>query len=86
LAELLGPNGFSWTILLDLSDVDYLDSSGVGWLMRCHKRFSESGGLFVIHSMSAMARNTIKLLKLDAMLHIAENEQAAIELTEKGAR
>ena len=44
LETLVGPGVYSRQITLDMADTSYMDSSGVGWLLTCHKRCREAGG------------------------------------------
>lgn len=83
LGELLGPAGYSRQVLLDLADVSYLDSSGVGWLLTCHKRIKQAGGRFIVHSYSPIVSNVLRVLKLERVLQLAENAKAA-EQTARG--
>jgi len=71
LGELLGPSGYGRQVLLDMSGAAYLDSSGVGWLLACHKRFRQAGGKLVIHSLTPTVSNVMKVLKLERVLEIA---------------
>ena len=83
LGELLGPDGYNRGVLLDMSEVEVLDSSGIGWLLVCHKRFRDSGGDFVLHSLSPMARNVMKVLNMQAVFKIADNDESAIGMLEE---
>ena len=37
IAELLGAEAYSQNVLLNLRDTEMIDSSGIGWLLVCHK-------------------------------------------------
>ena len=50
LKQVLGSDAFRQTVLLDLAGVDYVDSSGVSWLLVAHSRFAEEGGRLILHS------------------------------------
>ena len=84
LGELLGPAGYARKVMLDLGNVSYLDSSGVGWLLKCHKRMRQQGGRMVLHSFSPVVSNTIRVLKLEKVLDIAETVDAANLLARGG--
>lgn len=73
LGDLLGPNAYSRLVLLNLNGASYLDSSGVGWLLTCHKRFRNAGGKIVVHSLHPLVANVMKVLKLERVLTIADN-------------
>ena len=52
LGKELGADAYGKNVLLDLHNVEVLDSSGISWLLVCHKRFREAGGKLVLHSVS----------------------------------
>lgn len=66
------PDIYSQRVLFDLSGSDYMDSSGVSWLLGCHKRFREAGGTMIIHSVNPLVAQVLKVLKLDQVLHLAD--------------
>jgi anti-anti-sigma regulatory factor len=78
--DVLGENIFSRVVLLDLADCDRLDSAGVSWLIRFHRKCEEAGGRLLIHSTPPVISKTLKLLNMGMVLSIAENEQAARQL------
>jgi anti-anti-sigma factor len=70
LGELLGPAGYSRLVRLDLSGTNYLDSSGVGWLLTCHKRMRQAGGKLTLHAPHPIVANVLKILKLERVFDI----------------
>jgi anti-anti-sigma regulatory factor len=80
LDELMGPGGHGRSALLSMADVGLVDSRRIGWLMAAHKRFGEEGGKLVLYSVRLRARETLAFLRLDRVLHIAEDEAAAAAL------
>ena len=64
-----------------LFDVDYVDSSGVSWLLTCHKRSREAGGKLILHSITPLVLQVIRVLKLDQVFCIADSARAAREQT-----
>ena len=77
VTESLGISVFSRPILINLSGSDYIDSCGVGWLLLCHKRCREAGGMMVLHSMPPMIKQILRVLHMDAVFNIAEDAAAA---------
>ena len=73
----LGPVGYAATALLDLSHADYLDSTGVSWLIIAHRRFAAAGGRLILHSLPRRIQETVELLRLPAILNITADETAA---------
>lgn len=73
LEAVIGPDAFAKPILLSLAKSDYMDSSGVGWILKCHKRAAEAGGKLILHSAPPMIGNLMRMLKLERVLAIAAN-------------
>lgn len=76
--DSLGEDAYSRRLVVDLSEVASLDSSGVNWLLVSQKRMHEHGGKLVLHSLSPIANNVLKVLNLHAVFQIADSEAAAI--------
>lgn len=70
LIDLLGPSGYSRLVRLDLSNTNYLDSSGVGWLLTCHKRMKQAGGKLTLLAPHPVVANVLKVLKLEKVFEI----------------
>lgn len=81
--ELLGGNGFSGNAVLSLTETECIDTSGLWWLLVCHKRFCESGGKLVIHSIPPHVMDTLMMMRLELVLNLAEDESAAMELLQE---
>lgn len=77
LGDMLGPEGYQRRVCLDLSNAAFLDSSGINWLITCHRRFRERGGKFVIHSLPPLVMNVVKVLKMHKVFDIADSSDAA---------
>lgn len=77
LAALLGPGAYHRRVLLDLTNADYINSSGVGWLLVCHKRFRDAGGRLVIHSVPRLIRTVLEVLKMNQVFHLADDLESA---------
>jgi anti-anti-sigma factor len=74
---LLGAYRKDRTILLDLSRTTFIDSSGVGWLVKHHKLANEANGKFILHSVPPQVQSIFKLLHLQTILNVVEDEKAA---------
>jgi anti-anti-sigma factor len=72
LSELLGPDGCGRIVRLDLSEADYLDSSGVGWLLACHRRLKQAGGRLLIERPPPIVANVLRVLKLEKVLELPD--------------
>jgi anti-sigma B factor antagonist len=74
---LLGANRNDRTILLDLSRTTYIDSSGVGWLVKHHKLANDANGKLILHSVPPQVQSIFKLLHLQSIFHVVDDEKAA---------
>jgi anti-sigma B factor antagonist len=82
MGALIGLDGFSRTVLLDLGKTTYIDSTAVGWLLGLHKKFKQAGGQLILHSVPPLVDQVFQLLKLPTVLHVASNETTARALAE----
>jgi len=57
-------------IHIDLSNVDYIDSSGVGVLISLHKLQKKKGKELIIQKVSSKVRNVLKLSSLSDVFNI----------------
>jgi anti-anti-sigma factor len=71
LAQASGFTAYSGKILLDLSGSEYIDTSGISWLLACHKRSREAQGVLVLHSIPPLVWQTLKILQLDRVFLVA---------------
>lgn len=78
LGESIGQEAFARPVLLDLGGVTFVDSSGVGWLLSCHKRLKQAGGKLVLHSCPPVFQSVAKILRLDQVLEMVTDEPQAI--------
>ncbi|MCS7236855.1 MAG: STAS domain-containing protein [Thermoguttaceae bacterium] len=83
LIRLGGRDIYRKVVLLDLSASDFVDSSGLSWLLVAHKRFCEAKGQLILHSLTPNVLSTIRMMRLDLVLNLAEDEAQALELARK---
>ncbi len=81
---LLGSDCYDRTVLLNLEQTEYIDSSGVSWLMGRHKRFLTGGGKLILHSVPPMVSQVLQLLRINTILNIAPDEPAARKIAQGG--
>ena len=77
LEDMLGQDVFGQGLLLGLEKCEYLDSSGVEWLLHCHNRFERSGGRLVIHSAKPKVMQLLRIMRMPMILRIAEDLEKA---------
>ncbi|HEX9650526.1 MAG TPA: STAS domain-containing protein [Cyclobacteriaceae bacterium] len=66
-------------IILDISDVNYTDSSGLSALLVGNRTFRQNGGMFVIASPSDHAMKLIKISQLDGVLNLMATVEEAVD-------
>ncbi|TVS20101.1 MAG: anti-sigma factor antagonist [Planctomycetaceae bacterium] len=86
LAEILGTEAYGRRVLLDLSDLEMIDSSGFCWLVRRQKRMHQNGGQLILHSASPWLSQILTRLKLGLVLHITQDRESAIWLARSHRR
>jgi anti-anti-sigma factor len=77
LEKVLGPLTFSRKVILDLEKVSFLDSSGLSWLVACHKRFQQLGGRLVLCAIPPHIHQVLQFCRIDSLFGIAEDQDAA---------
>lgn len=68
-------------VLLDFAGVSFIDSTGLGMLVRAHRTADISHAAFAVVHPTPPTRKLIRVLGLDQLLHIHDShEQALAEL------
>ena len=65
-------------VVLNLSSVEYIDSSGVASLIEGLKASREAGQRFVLFGLNETAREVLKISRLLKLFEIYDNEAQAI--------
>ena len=58
------------TIVIDLSEVDYIDSSGLGMLVAIQKRAVPKGGSIVLKGPTGLVKDMLELTRLSKVFEI----------------
>ena len=64
-------------ILVDMSRVNYIDSSGLALFIECLQRMAEYGGRLGIFGLQQTVAHIFEIARLDQVLHIYPDETAA---------
>ncbi|MFQ5411734.1 MAG: STAS domain-containing protein [Phycisphaerae bacterium] len=64
-------------LILNLSAVPYMDSSGVGTLVEVYRRVSGYEGKFILFGLTHRVRSVFEITKLDRFFTICETEEEA---------
>jgi anti-anti-sigma regulatory factor len=84
LLLMLGEGCVDGTVLLDLQRARSIDTMGVHWLARVHRRFEEAGGKFILYSVPPRIHDMLHFLRLDQVLHVARNLTEGLALARGG--
>lgn len=79
-AGTFGPDVYGRKVLLELTESDYIDSSGVGWLLSSSKKFKAAGGILVLYAVPPQVQQLLQLLRLGSVLKLADDSTAARKL------
>jgi anti-anti-sigma factor len=66
-------------VLIDLSRVSRIDSTGLGVLMGCYSHAVKNAGVLKLLNPDAPVRRVLSMTKIDSVLQTFEDEAAAIE-------
>jgi anti-anti-sigma factor len=77
LGRLLGPEGYRRTVLLSLQKATFINSSGISWLLICHKYFTQAGGKLVVHSVPPLVNQVLQFVRLPTIMFFAADEASA---------
>jgi len=72
-------------IVLNLNDVHYIDSSGLGELVKTHTTVRNSGGELKLAGLSMRVQDLLEVTRLVTVFDIHRNEKAAIQSYAKTA-
>ncbi len=65
-------------VLLNLGRVSYVDSAGLGELVRCHTRLAREGGEIKLLNLTERMRDLLQITKLVTVFETHESEEEAL--------
>jgi anti-sigma B factor antagonist len=71
-------HGGSSKILINLDDVPYIDSAGIGALVTCYKRSTDRSAILKLLNPKKRVFDLLHVTKLDSIFECFHEEQAAI--------
>jgi len=74
--DLLKANGKK--IVLNLADVNYIDSSGIGELVSTYTTVAKDGGQLILLNLTKKIQELLLITKLLTVFQVFENEQTAL--------
>ena len=70
-------------VILNLKDIEWISSTGIGIMIRGYKTVREAGGDFVIVRIGERTQQVFNVLRLDHIFKIADTEDDAVAHFEK---
>jgi anti-anti-sigma factor len=77
LEQLIDPRGYSRTIVLNLQAAEYIDSSGIAWLLAWERRTRQAGGALALCALPPQVSEVLRICRMDQVLTIWPDEAAA---------
>lgn len=71
------------TCIVDISELRYINSSGIGVLITILTKFRNKGGEVYIMNPSESVKKLLAITKLNAIFQVVQTEEEAIELSKK---
>ena len=65
-------------VLLDFAHVTFIDSTGLGVLVKSHRAAESAGARFAVVHPTPQTRKLIRVLGLDQLLHIYDTHEQAL--------
>ena len=78
LIHILTNNGHK-KFLLNLAGVDYMDSDGMGELVRCYSVVRQRGGQMKLARLNQKVANLLQITRLNTLFEIYSEEQVALQ-------
>ena len=66
------------TVVVDMSGVEYIDSSGIASLVEAYQRARGVGDRYVLAAVSRAAARVLGLARLDKVFELADSIEAAV--------
>lgn len=67
-------------VVLDMTKVDYIDSSALGCLVMAHTKISRAGGAMAMFGLNEKGLELLVITKLATVFRLADNELDAVNL------
>lgn len=67
-------------LILDLSGVKYVDSSGLSAILTGHRLWKDAGSFIVAGELQPMVKKLIEISRLDSIIRLAPTVNEAIEM------
>lgn len=71
------------TCIIDISDLRYINSSGIGVLITILTKFRNKGGEVYLMKPSESVKKLLAITKLNAIFQVVQSEEEALKLAKK---
>lgn len=65
-------------VCVNLAQVTFMDSTGIGMMIRCHSAVTQRGGKVRLVGANATVRQAFKVTRLDNVFEFHDSEQSAL--------
>jgi anti-sigma B factor antagonist len=69
-------------VLVDFAEVTFIDSTGLGVLVKSHRKAESMSAVFGVVHPTPQTRKLIAVLGLDQLLHVYDSREQALSVTE----
>lgn len=73
-------DGSTPKIMVDLKQVNYIDSSGLATFVELFQKMKRYGGKFALYNLNDAVRSVFEIAKLDSIFSLAKSEDEAKSL------
>jgi anti-anti-sigma factor len=73
LERLLGCMTFTRKVIINFEKVNFLDSSGLSWLVACNRRFQQQGGRLILSGIPPRVMQVLQFCRMDQHFTIADD-------------
>ncbi len=82
--KLIGDDWGGQRVVLNLGETDFVDSSAIGWLLTCRRRFKQQGGRLVLSALSPAVKDVFELMRIDTVFELQQDDTAALSAMRDG--
>ncbi|WP_252891372.1 STAS domain-containing protein [Thermoclostridium stercorarium] len=77
--DMLAEEKSHLTVILNMSGVGYINSTGIGMIVKCLKKFRENGGRLVFCSLVPEVLKLFDIIRLTGLIEAYPDEETAIK-------
>lgn len=75
--KIYGEDVYKQRVMVSMAKAGHVDSTGIEWLLNCHRKFQEQGGKLVLHNLTMATQKLFHMMRMHLVLNIASNEESA---------